>query len=237
MNMALKASPSEPVETSAAPYDFFREVHKGLRFALFTIVAEVGAADCERPDVRTHVATRVLDTVALLHAHHGHEDAFIAPLLERHQPRLRAIVDAGHAEIDAELLEIERLTERLADTEGSDAILATLDLYHYLALFTARYLAHMALEEGEVMGSLRDAMPVDDLFDVDMKLRAAVAPDLMCRFIAVMVPAMNPDERYSMLAGMQAGAPAELFERFRAAAFAALDASEADALAHRLESD
>jgi hypothetical protein len=232
--MAIKATASEPVEASTLPYDFFREVHKGLRLALFAVTEEVGAADCGRPDIRARIATRVVETITLLHAHHGHEDAFIAPLLDGHQRRLRTIVDAGHAEIDAELLEIERLTTRLSDSEGSDAIIAGLELYHYLSLFTARYLAHMALEEGEVMASLRDAMPVRELFDVDMRLRGAVAPDLMCRFITVMVPAMNPDERFSMLAGMQAGAPAEIFERFRATAFDSLPAPEADALADRL---
>ena len=65
------------------------------------------------------------------------------------------------------------------------------------------------------MASLRDTMPVRELFDVDMRLRGAVTPDLMRRFVTVMVPAMNPDERFSMLAGMQGGGPAEIFERSR----------------------
>jgi hypothetical protein len=95
----------------------------------------------------------------------------------------------------------------------------------------------MALEEGELMASLRDTMPVRELFDVDMRLRGAVAPDLMCRFITVMVPAMNPDERFSMLAGMQGGAPAEIFERSRSPMTPILPLSRTGACEEVVEAD
>lgn len=80
----------------------------------------------------------------------------------------------------------------------------------------------MALEEREVMAVLRNAMTLSELFEVDMTLRAAVPPSKMVAFIGVMAPAMNPSERTAMLGGMRAGARAEIFELFRAAAEAAI---------------
>jgi hypothetical protein len=224
----------EALEAAPIPYDFFREVHKGLRHALYELTTAVGAADCADATARAIVAERVQDTLALLHSHHGHEDIFIRPLLERHAPRLNAMVDAGHHETEADLVEIEFRTDALVGATDRDAIVAGLDLYRYLALFTARYVAHMALEEGEVMRALRDAMSVAELFEVDMALRASVPPPMMCAFIAVMAPAMNPEERTNMLGGMQAGAPPEIFELFRAAAEAALDPASYRAVATQL---
>lgn len=234
MTSAIETNLFESVERSGLPYDFYREVHKGLRRALFTLTAELGASDYELPEARAHAVLRVSETVALLHGHHHHEDEFFAPLLAQHNPRLAAIVDAGHAESEAQLAEIDRLTQELAAASGPDAVRAGLDLYRFVALFIAQYLAHMALEEGEVMTSLRNSMDVVELFDVDMRLRGSIPPDAMCRFIAVMVPAMNSDERLAMLRGMHAGAPAEIFDRFLAVALGALDADAAAALERRL---
>jgi hypothetical protein len=222
------------LELAPVPYDFFREVHKGLRLALFDVITFAGAASCEDVETRTEVVDRVHAIVALLHSHHGHEDEFIKPLLDVHAPDLGALVDAGHVEIDRDLVQLELAADRLAGTEGGDAVSSGLDLYRMLALFAAKYLGHMEVEEGAVMGALRDAMSIRELFEVDMALRAEVAPPTMCAFISVMVPAMNLEERTNMLGGMQAGAPAEIFEVFRAAAEAALSPSDYQTVAARL---
>jgi hypothetical protein len=234
MTVTIDRTILEAIEAAPVPYDLYREVHKGLRHGLFDVVVAVGATDCAAAPGRVEVADRVRGLLVLLHAHHGHEDAFVKPYVATFDPRLSAIIDAGHEETEADMIEIELLVDKLAGADGGDAVAAGLDLYRYLALFTSRYLAHMALEEGAVMSTLRGSMSVAELFTLDMELRAAVDPDKMCRFIAVMAPAMNPDERTAMLGGMQAGAPAELFERFRAAAQAALAPADYAVVAARL---
>ncbi len=234
MSTAIETNVVDAFDASPLPYDFFREVHKGLRSALYRLTVAVGSADYRSATARNDVIDRVHATVELLHAHHGHEDAFIKPLLDRHAPVLAQIVDAGHQETECDLIEIELLTDRLVGATGGEAVVAGLALYHYLALFTARYVAHMALEEGEVMTTLRKAMAVSELFEIDMALRAAVPPDKMCAFIAVMMPAMNIEERTSMLGGMQAGAPPAIFELFRSAAEEALGADDYADVAVRL---
>jgi hypothetical protein len=228
---------TDPIAQLAAapiPFDLYREVHKGLRKALFDLTTSVGSADCQVAADREAVVAHVHRVIALLHTHHGHEDTFIQPLLDAHAPTLAAMIEDGHGEVDADIVDLELAAEKLAGTDGGDAVAAGHALYGRLALFTASYLAHMALEEGGVMEALRAAMSLGDLFDVEMTLRGSVAPPTMCDFIAVMVPAMNPAERTTMLGGMHAGAPAEVFELFRGAAEAALGADDYAALARAI---
>jgi hypothetical protein len=228
---------TDPVAQLAAapiPFDLYREVHKGLRKALFDVTVAVGTADCESAADRESAVGHVHRVIALLHTHHGHEDAFIQGLLETHAPTLAAMIERGHAEVEADIVDIELAAEKLAGADGGDAVAAGHALYGRLALFTASYLAHMALEEGGVMDALRSAMSLGELFDVEMTLRGNIAPPTMCDFIAVMVPAMNPTERANMLGGMHAGAPAEIFEIFRTAAEAALAPADYAALAGRI---
>ena len=72
------------------------------------------------------------------------------------------------------------------------------------------------------MQALRDAFSIEELFACEVAIRSTVAPPLMVEFMGVMLPAMTTGERTSMLGGMKAGAPPEIFEIFRAAAAAAL---------------
>lgn len=228
---------TDPVAQLAAapiPFDLYREVHKGLRKALFDLTTAVGAADCESAVDREAVVAHVHRVVDLLHTHHGHEDTFIQPMVDAHAPTLAAMIESGHVEVDADIVDLELAAEKLAGAAGGGAVAAGHALYGRLALFTATYLAHMALEEGGVMEALRAAMSLGELFDVEMTLRGSVAPPTMCDFIAVMVPAMNPAERTNMLGGMHAGAPAEIFETFRSAAEAALTGDDYAALARSI---
>jgi hypothetical protein len=224
----------DSIEAAPVPYDFYREVHKGLRRSLFDLTAFVGSAACEDADERAEIARRVHGLVAVFHSHHAHEDDFIQPLLKGHAPELAAEIDAGHHDIDEDLADLEQLADALTSLEGGTAVAAGLELYRTLASFIVTYLAHMEIEEGPVMTTLRDAMSTAELFEIDMALRASIAPPKMCEFITVMVPAMNADERTNMLGGMRAGAPAEIFELFRATAEAALTPAAYGTVATRL---
>ena len=204
MSVTIDPAILATIEAAPVPYDFFREVHKGLRGMLFDLTEAAGAANYDVPAERNRIVSGVFAAVEMLHSHHGHEDTFVQPLLERYAPRLAAIVASGHEEVESDLVEIELVADKLVGADAPESIAAGLQLYHTLALFTARYLAHMGLEEGDVMRSLRDALSVAELFEIDMALRAAVPPPILLRFAAIMLPAMNAEERTSMLGGLRA---------------------------------
>ncbi|MEY2397587.1 MAG: hypothetical protein QOJ00_761 [Actinomycetota bacterium] len=222
------------IQAAPVPYDLFREVHKGLRLALFDLTVTIGSADCTDALARDRVVAGTHALVSLLHSHHGHEDGFVKPVLEMVAPRVSAIVDGAHADVDEALAEIEANADLLGASDGADAVVLGLDLYHRVALFVASYLAHMAYEEGEVMQTLRDALTVAELFTLDMELRASIPLDKLLAFAATMLPAINAEERTAMLGGLRAGAPAEVFEQVRAVAARRLDPQDYRAVAVRL---
>lgn len=226
--------PIRAITAAPIPYNFYREVHKGLRHALFQLTTATGAADATDSSARDAVAEHVHRVIGMLNAHHNHEDTFIQPLIEERAPTLAPLVSEGHTESEADLVEIEMRTDKLTRTTGNDAVVAACELYGCLALFTARYLAHMGLEEGAVMTALRESTTVEDLFALDMAIRTSIAPPTMCEFLNVTMPAVNIDERTDILAGMRAGAPHEIFELFRAATQASLHADQYTAVAARL---
>lgn len=234
MTVNTGADPVEAIKASPIPFCLYREVHKGLRYALFQLVTAVGSADCADPQARDGVVDQVHALITLLTEHHDHEDTALQSLIRANAPTVAPLLEEGHAEVEQDLVEIELRTDRLATSTGTEAVIAGLDLYGFLSLFVGRYLAHMGLEEGTVMATLRETISVEDLLQVQIAFRSSVPPPTMCRFIAVIMPALDPEERATILGGMYAGAPPEIFELFRAATEAALQPAEYEALAGRI---
>jgi hypothetical protein len=222
------------LERAAVPFDLFREVHKGLRYALLGVIERAGAADHSDPEERDDFVGHFDTAVVLLREHHHHEDDFVQPLLVSLDEPLARLVDSGHDEINDLLAKIEERTAELARSSGDGAVRQGLGIYRLLTHFTAVYFEHLLLEEGDVMARLRERVSLRELFELEMAIRTGISTDSMCDFITVMAPAMNLDERTNMLFGMREGAPPEIYERFRAATEAALDVSEYAAVAARL---
>jgi hypothetical protein len=234
MTVTTGPDPIEAIKASPIPFCLYREVHKGLRYALFQLVTAVGSADCADAQDRGAVVDQMHAVITLLTEHHDHEDTFLQPVIRANAPAVAALLEEGHAEVEHDLVEIELRTDRLAMSAGTEAVLAGLELYGFLGLFVGRYLAHMGLEEGAAMAALRETTSVEDLLQVQVAIRTSVPPPTMCRFIDVIMPALNPEERTNVLGGMHAGAPPEIFELFRARTEAALEPAEYEALAGRI---
>lgn len=83
--------------------------------------------------------------------------------------------------------------------------------HNAVTTFIAAYLVHMEVEELQVMPVIQNGAPIEKLMAVQMAIRTSVPPPHMCVFLRCMLPAMNPEERTAMLAGMKMGAPPEIF--------------------------
>lgn len=231
MTVATAPDPIEAIKASPIPFNLYHEVHKGLRYALFQLVTRVGSTDCTDAQARSAVADQVRFVVHLLTEHHDHEDTFLEPVIQVKAPKLAPMLRDGHTEVERDLVEIELCTDRLASSTGIEAVTAGVDLYADLSLFVARYLAHMSLEEGAVMAAMRDTCSIEELFQIQVALRSSITPDIMCEFLQVLMPALNSEERATMLGGMHAFAPPEVFELFRATTEAAIDPADYATLA------
>ena len=107
-------------------------------------------------------------------------------------------------------------------------------LYLDLATFTGVYLAHQDLEERVVMPGLEAAIGVEAVLGVHQQIVGSIPPEDMARSLALMLPAMNVDDRTEMLGGMQAGAPPEVFEGVWSLAGSVLGTADRAQLAARL---
>jgi len=232
--MAIDVESLAAINASSLPYDLFREVHKGLRRAIFAAIEQAGRTDYTDDDQRRRVLARVTRVIGLLGRHHHHEDIHLVPLLDAHAPVLAAMLRDGHNELAATIGDLQTQVVALADLRGSDAIGRGLLLYRNLAAFSAVYLAHMAFVEGPVMGALRDAMNIGDLYSVEFAIRTSLSPDEMCDVLMDMAPAMNIDERATLLATVRVTATPEFFERMLSAFAAALTAVDYQAVTARI---
>lgn len=211
--------------------DLYREVHKGLRLALFDLVARAGSLDPSDPAAVASFAQLHADVDMMLDVHHAHEDGeALGALIAAHVPaRVVAAVEADHDRFDGDVAELRTMVAELSAGRGDAR-----GLYDSVSAFVAAYLGHMATEESQVMPALRAGSTPDELHAITMAIRTSVPPDQMCVFLRYMLPAMNVDERAGTLGGMKMGAPPEIFEQFWAVAEQCLEPADLDAVVRRM---
>jgi hypothetical protein len=103
-----------------------------------------------------------------------------------------------------------------------------------LASFTSAYLEHQDVEERVVMPALETAIGVESMVAIHQAIVGSIPPDQMAQSLAVMLPAMNVDGRATLLGGIQAGAPAPVFEGVWGLARSVLAPADQAAVAVRL---
>jgi len=218
-------TPSIDDLVDADAYDFYRQIHKGIRLAMFHTTLRAGSLDVADVDAVDSFLAAQRGLLDLLHGHHHHEDVFVQPLLEQHASVLAAEIAAQHGDVEDAMARLDERGRRLATIGRPGRAGAALNLYLDLSRLASVYLAHQLVEETEVMPALRAAMPTDELVAVDMAIRGSLPPEEMAEVMTYMLPAMDVEERAEMLGGM-AMAPPDIFSLFRAAAQAALSAAD-----------
>ena len=188
--------------------DLYRDIHKGIRSELLVLVETAGQLDPHHRDDRLALVQHVLATHALLESHAHHEDAVIQPVLERELPILAERIERDHHELDAC---IGRIADRASTLEASagDLRARTHRLYLDLARFTSEYFVHIDIEERVLMPALERAVGVDEVIGLNAAIVGSIPPDDLARSLALMLPAMNVEERCELLGGIEAEAPPE----------------------------
>jgi hypothetical protein len=226
-----------PITATVAPValDLYRDIHKGIRTELFAVTTEAGSLDPAQGIGRAALASHVSQVVDLLVSHAEHEDGAIQPALEAHLPDLAERIEVDHLTLEARMDDLRAMGEEAAGLAVADPRARLHRLYLALASFTSDYLAHQDVEERVVMPALEVAVGVDAVVAMHQAILAGIPPEEMGRTLALMIPAMNLDDRAEMLGGMRAGAPAEVFEGVWGLARSVLDPADLVALARRLE--
>lgn len=213
--------------------DLYRDIHKAIRSELFAVTVDAGRTDPADRAARGALAAHVGDVMTLLVEHAEHEDGPIQPVLESNLPDLAAQIAADHATL-------ERRIEGLRDQAGSvvdiaDDGRATLHrLYVELASFTSAYLAHQDFEERVVMPALETAVGIEAVVAIHGAIVGPMPPEELMRSLALMLPAMNIDDRADFFMGFSAAAPPEVVDGVWGLAGSVLEPSDVAALGARL---
>lgn len=225
-------STTAPQRLRQVSFDIYRDIHKGIRRELFSLVVDTGRIDPCNGLARVGVADRVQRTVQLLLEHAEHEDGAIQPVLEQHTPAFAAQIADDHHELDERMNHLLGLAEEARGTRDRRG--AVHELYLELASFTSAYLGHIDLEERQVAQALDEAVGVEGLMAIHGAIVGGMPPEQLSAGLAVMLPAMNVDDRTEMLGGIKAHAPAEAFDGIWRLAQSVLTAEEHRAVGDRL---
>jgi hypothetical protein len=214
--------------------DLYRDIHKAIRVELFDITAEAGRLDPGDRAGRAALAAHLDDAVWLLESHAAHEDGEIGPVLELHLPELAERIEVDHHRIERRLDVLRDLAAAAVEEPDAGRNRAH-RLYLELGSFTGDYLEHQDVEERVVMPALEAAVGVEATAAIHHAIVSSIPPDQMARSLALMLPAMNVDDRTELLAGLQAGAPPEVFAGVWSLAGSVLTADDHRALGRRLD--
>jgi hypothetical protein len=209
--------------------DLYRDIHKGIRADLFGVITTAGSLDPADKSARIDLQHRVHSVVELLVSHAEHEDAAVQPAIELHLPALAETIARDHATFETRMVTLRDMAD-VAVTTPSDVH----RLYLEFASFTSAYLEHQDVEERIVMPALERAIGVDAALAIHQAIVGSIPPDEMAKSLALMLPAMNIDNRAELLGGMRAGAPAEVFEGVWGLAASVLAPADHEALGRRL---
>ena len=214
--------------------DTYRDIHKGIRADLFALTGSAGRVDPgSAADVRA-VAAHLDTTVDLLVTHAEHEDTHLVGVMADTLPDLNAKIQRDHAELESRLVDLQGWARVAVSAPEGAARDDMQRLYIELASFTSAYLAHQDLEERVVAPELHRVLGPEGVLAIHQAIIASIPPDEMATTLALMLPAMNNDDRTELLGGMQAGAPPEVFAGVWSLAGSVLESRDVGVLARRL---
>ncbi len=217
--------------------DLYRDIHKGIRSELFDTALEAGRLDPADRAGRAGLAGRVHDVVALLESHAHHEDGAIEPVLQVELPALAEAIASDHAALDARVRDLAEQAAGAVEARDVELRFRTHALYLELADFTSSYLRHQDLEERVVMPALEAAVGPERCLEIHTAIVSSIPPDEMGRSLALMIPAMNLEDRVELLGGMRQSAPPEAFAGVWSLVGTMLEPVDHMALARRLGLD
>jgi hypothetical protein len=214
--------------------DTYRDIHKGIRADLFALVGSAGRIDPGCPADVQAVVAHLDTTVGMLESHAHHEDSHLVPVMSELLPELNATIERDHATLAARLADLQGWARTAVEAPDGETRGEVQRLYIELSSFTSAYLAHQDLEERVVAPELHRVLGPEGVLAIHQAIIAGIPPEEMAASLAIMLPAMNNDDRTELLGGMQAGAPPEVFAGVWSLAGSVLEPRDVAVVARRL---
>lgn len=196
--------------------DLYYAIHKALRLANARMLIALGQTDPQSPSSVAGTLTMLREHLTACEKHLEHENEFIHAVLEERLPG-----GASHADEDHEAHErtFAELKEMIGAIEAASSERPRLwrKLYQRFALFFAEDLEHMHEEETLVMPLIAAHFSPEETKAIEGRIIASIPPAEMVEGVRLMLQASCATERETMVRGMQAGMPGEVFDGFMSA--------------------
>ena len=215
-------------------FDLYKDIHKGIRSELFAVTESAGRTDPGDDVAVAALADHVRSVYELLESHAEHEDTVMQPAVESVLPEIAERIAVDHLAFEQRGTLLVELASSVAGAPAADRRRLVHLLYLDTAAFVSTYLDHQDVEERVVMPALEAALGVPALVEMHGAIVGSIPPPEMAKSLALMLPAMNVDDRTEMLGGMRATAPAEVFEGVWGLAGSVLDPRDVAVVARRL---
>lgn len=194
-------------------YDFYRPIHKGIRFGSAGFLARLGAADWAAETRWRPLLADLGAFLILAREHLEHEDVEIIPSLHACAPALARSLDEDHEHHADTFADLERLIRAVeAAVNDADRAAAGQLLYLRFAEYFADDIVHMQREELEAMPVFQAHFSDGDLEAMETRIIQSIPFEKLLAYFRLMIPAATPADRAKFLRYVQNGAPNEVFE-------------------------
>jgi len=208
MSSPSRISSPSPETCDVPEVDLYGLSHKGLRWGLSDLLCRLGTTTPD-PAELAPVLDDLEGLLYLCERHAHHEDTVYHPVLEACREGGAHEFDRDHHSLEMHVAELRALSAWLARAPGDrrPALLRT--LYLRFAAFVAENLAHMDREEMHAQPAFSAAYTSEELLALHGRLMAGIGPEERIAFYRLMFPAMNREERRTVLARGAEVAPPE----------------------------
>ena len=224
------------IATPTSPrHDLYRNIHKGLRGAMFETVLLVGRTNPADAACVGATLDQVARLLAFMGAHVKHENEHVHTAIEARTPGgARDTSDDHHEHVEA-LAALRAQAAELRGLRGAAVSPALHRLYLDLAEFVAENLRHMRVEETHNNAQLWSLYSDDELGAIHGRLLASVEPATMADAVTFMARGLSLPELVELVLEARTTAPAPAFEAMLALIEGQVDAARWTAVAEALE--
>jgi hypothetical protein len=180
------------------------------------------------------LSARLGDLAAFLEQHAEHEEKFVHPAIEQVNPELSLGLESAHHELDSRMADALRAFSAMALCTDGERPERAVIAYATLSSFVAAYSAHMNDEETHAMEALWAGYDDVTLLAINQAIVASMPPEETARSFGVILPALNPQERFELLTNVRNTAPPPVFQGIWTLAQNVLSANDAQKLGRKL---
>lgn len=197
---------------AASPrHDLYRNIHKGLRAAMFDTVLRVGRTDPTDTTATSATLDQADRLLAFMGAHVKHENEHVHTAIEARTPGGARRTSDDHHEHAENLAALRAQVVGMRGLVGGAAADALHRLYLDLAEFVAENLRHMRVEETQNNAQLWFLYSDAELAAIHDRLLASVEPPAMVEAISWMARGLTLPELVALVTEARANAPAPAF--------------------------